>query len=69
MKKINGIKSKTENYKKINDNLKYTLELNDLVYEEIKELPNGVHLIKSNFIMNNEKNLISKNSYLYAEIE
>lgn len=69
MKKINGIKSKTENYKKINDNLKYTLELNDLVYEEIKELPNGVELIKSNFIMNNEQNLISKNSDLYAEIE
>ena len=69
MKKINGIKSKTENYKKINDNLKYTLELNDLVYEEIKELPNGVELINSNFIMNNEQNLISKNSDLYAEIE
>ena len=69
MKKINGIKSKTENYKKINDNLKYTLELNDLVYEEIKELPNGVELIKSNFIMNNEQNLISKNSDLYDEIE
>lgn len=69
MKKINGIKSKTENYKKINDNLKYTLELNDLVYEEIKELPNGVELIKSNFIMNNEQNLIAKNSDLYAEIE
>ena len=69
MKKINGIKSKTENYKKINDNLKYTLELNDLVYEEIKELPNGVELMKSNFIMNNEQNLISKNSDLYAEIE
>lgn len=69
MKKINGIKSKTENYKKINDNLKYTLELNDLLYEEIKELPNGVELIKSNFIMNNEQNLISKNSDLYAEIE
>jgi len=69
LKKINGIKSKTENYKKINDNLKYTLELNDLVYEEIKELPNGVELIKSNFIMNNEQNLISKNSDLYAEIE
>lgn len=69
MKKINGIKSKTENYKKINDNLKYTLELNDLVYEEIKELPNGVELIKSNFIMNNEQDLISKNSDLYAEIE
>ena len=66
MKKINGIKSKTENYKKINDNLKYTLELNDLLYEEIKELPNGVELIKSNFIMNNEQNLISKNSDLYA---
>ena len=43
--------------------------MNDLVYEEIKELPNGVELIKSNFIMNNEQNLISKNSDLYAEIE
>ena len=69
LKQINNIKSKTENYKKIKENLQYILELNDLVYEEIKEMPAGAELLKSSFLLDGEKENIKKDSDLYAEIK
>ena len=69
LKQINNIKSKTENYKKIKENLQYILELNDLVYEEIKEMPAGAELLKSSFLLDGEQENIKKDSDLYAEIK
>lgn len=69
LKQINNIKSKTENYKKIKENLQYILELNDLVYEEIKEMPAGAELLKSSFLLDGEQENIEKDSDLYAEIK
>lgn len=69
LKQINNIKSKTENYKKIKENLQYILELNDLVYEEIKEMPAGAELLKSIFLLDGEQENIKKDSDLYAEIK
>ena len=68
LKQINNIKSKTENYKKIKENLQYILELKDLVYEEIKEMPAGAELLKSSFLLDGEQENIKKDSDLYAEI-
>ena len=69
LKQINNIKSKTENYKKIKENLQYILELKDLVYEEIKEMPAGAELLKSSFLLDGEQENIKKDSDLYAEIK
>lgn len=69
LKQINNIKSKTENYKKIKENLQYILELRDLVYEEIKEMPSGAELLKSSFLLDGEQENIKKDSDLYAEIK
>ena len=69
LKQINNIKSKTENYKKIKENLQYILELNDLVYEEIKEMSAGAELLKSSFLLDGEQENIKKDSDLYAEIK
>ena len=69
LKQINNIKSKTENYKKIKENLQYILELKDLVYEEIKEMPAGAELLKSSFLLDGEQENIKKYSDLYAEIK
>ena len=69
LKQINNIKSKTENFKKIKENLQYILELNDLVYEEIKEMPAGAELLKSSFLLDGEQENIKKDSDLYAEIK
>lgn len=69
LKQINNIKSKTENYKKIKENLQYILELKDLVYEEIKEMPSGAELLKSSFLLDGEQENIKKDSDLYAEIK
>ena len=69
LKQINNIKSKTENYKKIKENLQYILELKDLVYEEIKEMPAGTELLKSSFLLDEEQENIKKDSDLYAEIK
>lgn len=69
LKQINNIKSKTENYKKIKENLQYILELKDIVYEEIKEMPAGAELLKSSFLLDGEQENIKKDSDLYAEIK
>ena len=69
LKQINNIKSKTENYKKIKENLQYILELKDLVYEEIKEMPAGAELLKSSFLLDGEQENIKKDSDLYEEIK
>ena len=69
LKQINNIKSKTENYKKIKENLQYISELKDLVYEEIKEMPAGAELLKSSFLLDGEQENIKKDSDLYAEIK
>ena len=69
LKQINNIKSKTENYKKITENLQYILELKDIVYEEIKEMPAGAELLKSSFLLDGEQENIKKDSDLYAEIK
>lgn len=69
LKQINNIKSKTENYKKIKENLQYILELKDLVYEEIKEMSAGAELLKSSFLLDGEQENIKKDSDLYAEIK
>lgn len=69
LKQINNIKSKTENYKRIKENLQYILELKDLVYEEIKEMPAGAELLKSSFLLDGEQENIKKDSDLYAEIK
>ena len=69
LKQINNIKSKTENYKKIKENLQYILELKDIVYEEIKEMPAGTELLKSSFLLDGEQENIKKDSDLYAEIK
>ena len=69
LKQINNIKSKTENYKKIKENFQYILELKDLVYEEIKEMPAGAELLKSSFLLDGEQENIKKDSDLYAEIK
>ena len=69
LKQINNIKSKTENYKKIKENLQYILELKDLVYEEIKEMPAGAELLKSGFLLDGEQENIKRDSDLYAEIK
>ena len=69
LKQINNIKSKTENYKKIKENLQYILELKDLVYEEIKEMPAGAELLKSSFLLDGEQENIKRDSDLYAEIK
>lgn len=69
LKQINNIKSKTENYKKIKENLQYILELNDLVYEEIKKMPAGAELLKSSFLLDGEQENIKKDSDLYTEIK
>lgn len=54
LKEINTIKNKCENYKKVNSNLEYAIELNDLVYEELRNFPNSSELIKSDFIISDE---------------
>ena len=67
-KKINAVKNKIENFKKIKNNIQYIIELDELVYEEINKLDNGSELIKSNFIIDNAQELIKKDSDLYNEI-
>lgn len=68
LKKINAVKNKIENFKKIKNNIQYIIELDELVYEEINKLDNGSELIKSNFIIDNAQELIKKDSDLYNEI-
>ena len=67
LKKINAVKNKIENFKKIKNNIQYIIELDELVYEEINKLDNGSELIKSNFIIDNAQELIKKDSDLYNE--
>ena len=68
LKKINAVKNKIENFKKIKNNIQYIIELDELVYEEINKLDNGSELINSNFIIDNAQELIKKDSDLYNEI-
>ena len=68
LKKINAVKNKIENFKKIKNNIQYIIELDELVYEDINKLDNGSELIKSNFIIDNAQELIKKDSDLYNEI-
>lgn len=48
LKQINALKSKAENYKKIKSTFDYIVELNELVYDELQDVPNMQNIIKNN---------------------
>ncbi|MGN1327896.1 MAG: peptide chain release factor 2 [Clostridia bacterium] len=65
LKRINSLKSKTENYKKIQSTFDYIIELNELIYEEVRNLPDMQNAIK----IEDLSEIQLKNNELYEEIK
>ena len=66
LKQINNLKSKTENYKKVQSTFEYLIELNEIVVEEIERFSND----EENLDLNNEiKEIINTTNNLEKDLD
>lgn len=66
LKQINNLKSKTENYKKVQSTFEYLIELNEIVVEEIERFSND----EENLDLNNEiKEIINTINNLEKDLD
>lgn len=66
LKQINNLKSKTENYKKVQSTFEYLIELNELILEESKH---SSHDDENSELVNEMKELITNTNNLEKDIE
>ena len=66
LKQINNIKSKTENYKKVQSTFEYLIELNELILEESKH---SSHDDENSELVNEMKELITNTNNLEKDLD